>query len=345
MRMLNLNVVIILYNLWAQSWEFGFWNDYKMVALIRTLTLLFVAVSSILAARWPPTSTVKDTTNITKVYLVSSCHLDLGFADSLVNIVNRYFDDFFPAAIKTARELKTESKERLVFTTHPYLVWLYTYCPIGSGLHCPDNASLESFKTAVRDGDIVWHAFPFNAQPEVYDMDMADFGFQLTNKLARDLNYSPLAMSQRDVPGLTRSLVPIMSQQMIQAVTVGVNAACMPPAVPTAFKWRDPTSGTSVIGMWHPHGYGGQHGVSLESSVIVNGLSSALAFAIRGDNSGPPSIVEILKNYLTLHILFHNAEIVASGYNEFVKELILHQDLLPEVTEEIGDNLDTWSGQ
>ena len=61
---------------------------------------------------------------------------------------------------------------------------------------------------------------------------------------------------QRDVLGITRSAVPILVGQGIQAVTVGTNGGCAPPAVPhnTPFRWRDEQSGTELLSMWHPGG-------------------------------------------------------------------------------------------
>ena len=78
---------------------------------------------------------------------------------------------------------------------------------------------------------------------------------------------------------------------------MGVNSASMPPAVPQAFRWVDPESGSDLLAMWHPGGYGGPHPDSLANMVVVPGMSHALAFAIRGDNSGPPSYLEVLENY------------------------------------------------
>ena len=43
--------------------------------------------------------------SIERVFIVSSCHLDLGFADTLVNIVNKYFDNYFSKAIEIAEKL------------------------------------------------------------------------------------------------------------------------------------------------------------------------------------------------------------------------------------------------
>ena len=315
-----------------------------MAVLLHQILVLFLFSLSTAKPGWPPQAQLSHSdirSSIKRIYLVSSCHLDLGFADTLVNIVNEYFDSYFPNAIRIAEELRqSDHEERLVFTTHSYLVWLYFNCPRDSGLHCPGPDELQSFRTAVANGDIAWHAFPFNAQPEVYDSSLVDFGFRLTMNISRDIGYIPIAMSQRDVPGLTRSIIPIMRNHNVVAITVGVNTACMPPAVPSAFKWVDPVSGQYVIGMWHPHGYGSQLGtIDATDIVYVSGMSTALAFAIRSDNTGPPSVTEIYKNYENLKTLFPEAEIVASSYNEYVQELLDHVDLLPEYKDEIGD---TW---
>jgi hypothetical protein len=46
---------------------------------------------------------------------------------------------------------------------------------------------------------------------------------------------------QRDVPGLTRAVIPVFVSKGIKAISVGVNAGSAPPGVPkcTPFIWRD----------------------------------------------------------------------------------------------------------
>ena len=280
-------------------------------------------------------------TNITTVYLVSSCHLDVGFANTSVNIVNEYFDVYFPATIDIVKEMQQYGlEETLVFTTHPFLVYLYINCYKELGLHCPSAQSVADFTAAVHSGHITWHAFPFNAELEFYDTSLAAFGFQVTHELDKMFGRNKtITMSQRDVPGTTRSLIPLMVANGVQALTVGVNTVSMPPAVPSVFRWQDPVSDTEVLAMWHPHGYGGQSGPSLDSVVTVPGMPVALAFAIRGDNSGPPMPIEVVRNYEILRKLFPGAKVVASGYDAFVEELVKYRSVLPVYTEEIGD---TW---
>ena len=311
-----------------------------MTAIAR-LVPVFLLLSVTWGRPWPPTTSLRPSdVNVTTIYLVSSCHLDVGFADTATNIVNRYFDEFFPEAILLAAQLREGGLQRLVFTTHTYLVSLFLDCPPSMGLHCPSDGEKDAFLEAVRKGDISWHAFPFNAQPEVYDVAMAEFGFQMTHQLDDRLNRPrTVTMSQRDVPGLTRAMIPIMARQGVSALTVGVNGGSMPPAVPAAFVWRDNASDTEILAMWHPRGYGGSNGVGLESMVIVPGMPYALAYAIRGDNTGPPSEKEVIDNYAALHKLFPQAEIIASDYDAFVHHLKDYKHLLPVYTEEIGD---TW---
>ena len=71
---------------------------------------------------------------------------------------------------------------------------------------------------------------------------------------------------------------------------MGVNTASAPPAVPKAFVWEDAKSNTSLLAMWHPHGYGG---ISVSDCVLVPGSTHALAFAFRSDNAGPPDLAEL----------------------------------------------------
>jgi hypothetical protein len=59
---------------------------------------------------------------------------------------------------------------------------------------------------------------------------------------------------QRDVPGMTRNAIPILTDEGVQAITIGVNGGSAPPGVPknTPFIWRDRPSGKEIITAVHP---------------------------------------------------------------------------------------------
>lgn len=61
------------------------------------------------------------------------------------------------------------------------------------------------------------HAGAFNAEPELYDPPMLQAFISLAHDLCRMFGLPPVAtMSQRDVPGLTRSAIPLLKQAGVQ---------------------------------------------------------------------------------------------------------------------------------
>ena len=87
-------------------------------------------------------------------------------------------------------------------------------------------------------------------------------------------------MTQRDVPGATRGIVPLLETNGVRAYAGGVNTASLPPHVPRAFVWRDEASGKEILGMVHPHGYGG---IGVEDCVVVDGASVELSLSVGGE--------------------------------------------------------------
>lgn len=267
--------------------------------------------------------------------------VDAGYADTTSNILNKWFHTFFPQALKLGLELDAlGGAERLKFLAQSWVVSLFLDCPPGlPGLICPSAGELSNFTRAVQAGYIYWHAFPFNGEPELMSPDMFLAAVELTHSLDARFGLPPKAtLSQRDVPGMTRAVVPALAAAGVRAITVGVNPWSTPPAVPRAFVWRDAESGVSLPSMWHPNFYGG---IGLEDAVILPGLAHAVVFDWRGDNAGPPaSVAEVQNDWATIAAEFPGAQIVASTLDDFMALLTpAVLAALPVVTSEIGD---TW---
>lgn len=116
---------------------------------------------------------------------------------------------------------------------------------------------------------------------------------------------APPACMQRDVPGMTRGVLPVVTElwwgPVVRAISVGVNGASPAPAVPlnTPFVWRDEATGSQVVAFWHPGGYGGKsdykgHTIALtpapdcvRTPAGASGGRHILCFSWRGDNKGP----------------------------------------------------------
>ena len=152
--------------------------------------------------------------NITTVHLIQSNHLDVGYTADAVDVINTYFDSFFPRAIQVGKELRDSGgKERLAWMTQTYLVSLFLSCPPDIGLHCPSDSAVSAFKAAVAAGDITWQAFPHNAELMMLDKSMLEFGVNVTHDID-DLLKQPrkTVVSSRDVPGFDRSIIPVLKK-------------------------------------------------------------------------------------------------------------------------------------
>jgi len=279
---------------------------------------------------------------ITTVHVIQACHFDSGFADSSVNILNLWFNHHFPLAYQIGLELDAlNGPERLRFMAQSYIVSLYTDCPPNAGLACPSPEQLQNFTDAVNKGYITWHSWPFNGEFELTDATMVNLGFAMTHALDDTFSLPRKAtVSQRDVPGMTRSVIPLLKANGIETITVGVNGASTPPKVPRGFIWKDENTNSSIFSMWHPYGYGG---IAFEDAVQLPNFEHAVVFDWRGDNAGPPtSVSEVQGDWKTIQQAFPGAQIVASTLDNYTSIVNSRPDvlaLLPVITSEIGD---TW---
>ena len=136
-------------------------------------------------------------------------------------------------------------------------------------------------------------AFPHNAQLEIMDPTLIQAGIQLTHDLDDRFGLPHKhTLSQRDVPGMTRSIIPIIKEYGVDAITVGANDGSTPPNVPDVkggrdwtapmpFVWEDPVSGEDILAMWNWPGYGSY---PHNPPVLVPGLDHALVYNFAGDN-------------------------------------------------------------
>jgi hypothetical protein len=161
------------------------------------------------------------------VHVVNSCHLDIGFIKSSADIINLYFDHHLPKAATVGRSLRATpgafSDDKLSFMFQSWVISMFFDCPTGLGLHCPNATAVSSVRDAVEIGDIVWHAFPHNAQLEVMGETMIHAGLQMTRDVDALFTNQRVktTLSQRDVPGMPRSIVPLLNRSGISAISIG----------------------------------------------------------------------------------------------------------------------------
>jgi hypothetical protein len=336
--------------------------------------------------RSPDPGGAADPESISKVHVVSMCHLDVGFTDTVAGVVNKYWHLYFPMAANTSSYLNTAGKPpQYVFTTHAWLLDMFFDCPSGGFLPvtgtkwpldlaphtpcdqfglgaaacevgCPSDQLKATVTAAIRAGGITWHAFPSNNEPESGDASLLLGGVDAVHRLDDKFGLPhKVVMSQRDVPGVTRGIVPLLRTRGVVAFSEGANGAFTSPQLPLLFNWTDSASGDSILYLNHPKGYGQDDSegeavtathsgrrrlLSPTDAVSLAGFDEALIFAFRGDNGGPQSVQQARANIAAAQMLFPNAEIVGSSLDAFVLGLLKHgTSALPIVRSEVGD---TW---
>ena len=189
--------------------------------------------------------------DVRTVHLIQSNHFDAGFADFVPAIMNRYFtggegtgappthnnvsvyyNSFYLTAGNISDALKVRGgPEGYKYLTQSWLVDFFFDCPLdfptienGTILNCPNKTTYDSVMRYIQDGTIYWHAFPHNAQPELMDETFFVTGLNISLTLANEMGILPQqVMSQRDVTGLTRALVPILKRNNIIGISIGTN--------------------------------------------------------------------------------------------------------------------------
>ena len=308
---------------------------------------------------WKSENVWKKVPALKNVHVVFMNHLDVGYdginpsTGFVNNVLNKYFIDYFPRAIKLAHIMHdVDPNTGFIYTTHPWLLIVYLNCPQNFTLsdielYCPTAEEKYLMEDALEKGYIACHAGPMNMQLEM----MNSYVFQLVFEMIADFNEKyhchSQVLSQRDVPGMTAAVVPVLLRNNIKAVSVGVNPFSAPPAVPRLFQWRPYKASEDVIlAMWHAGGYPNNPGkaldepggISITDSTISVRDGEALVFAFRTDNSGPPeTLSEIQTIFDIICDQYPGAKVFASTFDNFVNAVDVTG--LPIVYGEIGD---TW---
>jgi hypothetical protein len=317
-----------------------------------------------LKIEWNNTSTFMKDFKLEKVHLLFMSHLDVGFTGLINDVHNSYLDSHYPRALYLAAAMRANatSQDRFSYTTHPWLLSLYFSCPenftlSNVTLRCPNATQIEEMRSAVTNGDIQFHAAPFNVEWEgVAYPEFALTYFALAKNLSSELGVpAPRTASTRDVPGVTRGLLPILASAGVTRFSEGCNPSTQPPAMPSPSIWRDEASGAQVLYVQHSWGYGGNElrnpfalekrfklgkGLGDASCAIVPGWTEALCFNFRGEGAGPPdNVQEVIDTFAAFRAEFPGASVVSSSFDAYFDALEEVADsLLPVVTSEAGDS-------
>lgn len=258
-----------------------------------------------------------------KILVLFKTHLDIGFTDFSRNVVEKYNKNYIPQSIRVARELAERgTKEGFIWTTGSWLIYQY--------LQQASPEQKAEFREAAANRWVSWHGLPATFHSESATKELYTYGLSLAKKLDEEFGRKTIAGKFTDVPGHTRSIVPLLHNADIEFLHIGVNPACIAPDVPNLFRWKSP-DGSEITVMYNKGDYG--------EFTVLPGTETGIYFAHTGDNAGPSSADSIIELYQTLHERYPEADIHAADLNDVAMEIRPIVSYLPVITQEIGD---TW---
>lgn len=281
-----------------------------------------VALASGAVAQLRAQELAQQSGDVKEVLAMFKCHFDLGFIDTQAGVMRKYFQEYFPQAIRIAKDMRDSGEDHYVWTTGSWLLYEY--------LEQANGAARAQMEQAIQSRDIAWHALPFTWQTELMDGSMIAGCIGLSKSLDQRFGRTTTGAKMTDVPGHSRGLIAPLAENGVTFLDIGVNSASTPPEVPSLFVWKDP-KGRSIVVMYHHREYGGV--------VRVPGSNLAISVNVRDDNSGPHKPEEIRSIYANLRQQFPNARIRAVSLTDIANAVIPFRNGLTVVTQEIGD---TW---
>ncbi|MCD7936857.1 MAG: DUF5054 domain-containing protein [Tannerellaceae bacterium] len=259
---------------------------------------------------------------IDKVYVIFKTHLDVGFTELGSKVVDTYNHFFIPGALALSEQFAQEDGNiRYPWSTGSWLIWNY--------LEKASGENRTRMEEAIRRGDFRWHAMPFTTQVELADSSLFSLGLTLSQQLDKTYGRTTRSAKITDVPGLTRSAIPLFRKQGIELLHIGINPGAAVAKIPEVFRWRD-TGGEEMVIIYQ---------TDYARPLQIPGTTSVVMLNFTHDNHGPHTREQIGQFYEQLRTTYPNASIIAASLEQVADEVAKVKDSLPVVTSEIGD---TW---
>lgn len=233
-----------------------------------------------------------------KVHVVEMCHFDFGFTNVRWCVLSNYFNQRFPKVLAEIQQDPT-----VIYHTQPFLVFAFLNCnatlahavlpPLPpNSVTCPKPELVGKMKAAIKNGQIVWHAYDWDSLLELYGPNTIGLGTHLAKWLDAEFAGPNVTrkrvMSVLDVPGLAASNVPGLAKAGVEAIYSGhVTPKAFAGMPAMMFRWR--VFGSEVVLMFHPQGYGG---IKRKDLIYDEASGHGLLVAACLENSDPATLQE-----------------------------------------------------
>ncbi len=261
---------------------------------------------------------------IANVIIVYKTHFDIGYSGRAQEVIHSYRTAMADRLLDVIEKNSHQPKEN-------QFVWTLSGWPMKQILwegQAPERK--DKIEQAIRNGNIVVHAFPFSMHTETSDLEDMVRGLNISSVLNRKYG-QPLSVSAKmsDVPGGSWILPTLFNHAGIKFYHMGGPVVNRELGLPSIFWWEGP-DGSRVLTLYN-NSYGTDPlppaNWPFKTWIYIN---------MTGDNEGPPSPETVKKDLDFYQSLGIKARV---GNMDDFTELIMKEDLsyLPIVRSDVGD--------
>lgn len=266
-------------------------------------------------------------TALKEIVLVFKSHYDIGYSDYAEGVLQKYAAVSIPDALDLIDKSKILPKDR-------QFVWTIPGWPMKEDLDRVNPAIKTRTEAALKNGNFVIHALPFNIETESCDPEMLVRGMNIASTLSRKYHFPlPRDAKQTDVPSHSWILPGLLKHAGVDFLHIGCNYTSGAPELPLLFWWEGP-DGSRLMTMYYAPAYGTQ---LMPPSDWKH--KTWLALMVKNDNEPPPTLKEVQDLIAEAHRRAPNATIKIGRMSDFYDDIMKEHPQLPVVR---GDMPDTW---
>jgi alpha-mannosidase len=265
--------------------------------------------------------------NVEHVWVVFKTHLDIGYTDTIEQVLRKYRVNMMDGALKVVEASRAlPSEQRFSWTLAG---WPLTHV-LGPQ---QDPARRARIEQAVREGAIAFHALPYTTHTETQDLEDLVRGLGYSTRLAQHYGRPlPIGAKMTDVPSHSWVMPTLLTHAGVKFLQLGCNGTSAFVRVPRLFWWEGP-DGSRVLcnytpdygsGLKPPRDWPSKHYLLMEMT---------------GDNHGPPSAADVERLRQQAAKTLPGVPVHFGTLDDFAKAVIAEQPELPVIR---GDMPDTW---
>lgn len=261
---------------------------------------------------------------VQNVIIVYKTHFDIGYTARACEVLHEYRTEMADRVLDAIEVNSQQPKDR-------QFVWTLSGWPMKQILwdgQTPERR--KKLEQAIRDGNLVIHAYPFTTHTETAEPEDLVRGLNISSTLARKYG-QPLSISAKmtDVPGHSWITPTLFAHAGIKFYHMGGPVVNKSFNLPPMFWWEGP-DGSRLLTLYN-NGYG-----SSRLPPANWPYKSWIYLSVTGDNQGPPPPDVVAKDMA----FYAERSITAKvGRMDDFADLVLKEDLsqLPVVRSDIPD--------